>query len=191
MRARLFQPEEARALVFGDPAPARIGFFAFYTALRGLGEHPGMERARMWIAALGDTARYATTAEGRARLARLAQLPDSAPAEIVARLDVAHPETWRVGLGTGADSASGMSPWLYAPRTDGQILHYMAAATSPAPDGSLRFTGVPAGTYQLALLAPPGTGPESLAALSIRGDPGQFSVRAGSRRDLGTIRIRP
>jgi len=66
----------------------------------------------------------------------------------------------------------------------------MAQAVTPGPGGAFTFTAVAPGWYQLALLAPAGTAPARLRTLSVRGDPGQFSVAAGrARRDLGTIRL--
>lgn len=191
MRARLLEPQRALDLVFADTAGARTGFFAFYTALRGLAEHPAAGRDSVWLRALLDTSRYTTTADGRQRLERLAQRPVGVAGEVTGRLDVAAPAAWRVALEAAVDPASGVSPWLYAARTDAQALQYAAVATMPDPSGRFTFAGVAPGWYQIALLAPEGTSPDSLATLSIRGDPAQFIVRAASRRDLGTIRIRP
>ncbi len=189
--ARLFRPREARAAVFDDPRPARVGSFALSFALRSLEEGPPTAEGARWVRALADTARWSLTAEGRERLARWGERADAAPAGVVAgRLDVAGPAAWRVGLAAGADPASGADPWLLAPRNDGQALLDLAQAVAPGPDGAFAFRGVAPGWYQLALLAPPGTEPARLRALSVRGDPAQFSVAAGpARRDLGTIHL--
>jgi len=190
IRALLFQPEEARRLIFEDPSPARVGFFAFWTGVRGLIEHPATGASRRWLESLSDTARYAVMAEGRARLERLGKrVAADTGVEVRGRLVAPSPEEWRVGLVRGADPATGADPWLFAPRTDGQILQYMIAAATPAADGTFSFGGLAPGWYQLALLAPGGILPERLAGLSIRGDPGQFAVSAAGRRGLGTITL--
>ncbi len=190
--ARLFRPAEARAQILGDAHPARIGSFGLSYALRGLAEGPaGAETAR-WLDRLADTTRWTLGADGRERLARWRAAADSAADGVVSgRLDVPDPARWRVGLVEGADPASGADPWLLAPRNDGQVLLDMAQAVAPGPDGAFRFDGVAPGWYQLALLAPTGTPPGRLRTLSVRGDPGQFSVAAGrTRRDVGSIRLR-
>jgi hypothetical protein len=69
------------------------------------------------------------------------------------------------------------------------VLQYMAAAATPDAEGHFTLTGVGTGTWQVALLGPEGFSATALAALSVRGDPGQFSVLAAGRRDLGTIRL--
>jgi hypothetical protein len=189
--ARLFRPEEARAQVFDDPRPARIGSFALSYALRSLEEGPPTAAAARWMAALADTTRWSVSAEGRERLARWRARTVAEPGGVVSgRLDVADAPSWRVGLAAGADPASGADPWLLAPRNDGQALLDLAQAVAPGPGGAFTFRAVAPGWYQLALLAPPGTPPSRLRTLSVRGDPAQFSVGAGeARRDLGTIRL--
>jgi hypothetical protein len=167
-----------------------VGFFAFWTGVRGLIEHPATGASRRWLESLSDTARYAVMAEGRARLEQLGKrVAADTGVEVRGRLVAPSPEEWRVGLVRGADPATGADPWLFAPRTDGQILQYMIAAATPAADGTFSFGGLAPGWYQLALLAPGGIRPERLAGLSIRGDPGQFAVSAAGRRDLGTITL--
>jgi len=140
---------------------------------------------------MSDTSRWAANAEGRRRLARWqADAPGDVRGEVTGRLAVLQPPHWRVALVAGADPASGTDPWLLAPRTDGQALLSMVAALSPDPGGAFSFRGVAPGWYQLALLAPAGTDPAALSALSVLGDPGQFYLVAGQmRRDLGTIRL--
>ena len=191
MLARLFRPEEARAQIFDDPRPARIGIFALSFGIRGLGESPATDANRRWLAAMSDTSRWAANATGRERLARWqADAPGGVRGEVTGRLAVLQPSHWRVALVAGADPASGTDPWLLAPRTDGQVLLGMVAALSPDPGGAFSFRGVPPGWYQLALLAPAGTDPVALSALSVLGDPGQFYLVAGQMsRDLGTVRL--
>jgi len=189
--ARLFRPAEARAQVFDETEPARIGIFALSFALRGIGEGPATADGARWLAAVADTARWAATAEGRARLARWrAARPRGLEGEVRGRLDAPDPARWRIALAAGAAPGSGIEAFLVAPRTDGQVLLGVAQAVTPGPDGFFDFRGVAPGWYQLALLAPAGTEPVRLGALSVRNDPGQFSLAAGPvRRDLGTIRL--
>jgi len=191
MLARLFRPEEARARVFEDSEPARTGIFALSFALRGLGEGPATAAGLRWLTAVVDGARWEASAVGAERLARWRTAASARlDGEVTGRLDVAEPQAWRVGLVAGLDPASGVDPWLVAPRSDGQVLLAMAQAVAPGGAGEFVFRGVAPGWYQLALLAPAGTDPVRLAGLSIRGDPGQFSVVAGrTRRNLGTIRL--
>jgi hypothetical protein len=187
--ARLFRPEEARALVMGDPRPARVGFFAFRFALGGLNDIPPDPALAAIAGGLSDTSRYARGPGGDSLLARLSSRAASpGTAEVRGRLVVPNPEAWRVGLVVGAPP--GTDPWLFAPRTDGLALRFMSSAVSPGPDGGFAFRGVGTGTWQLSLLAPEGTDPSRLAALSVSGDPGQFVVAAASRRDLGSIVLR-
>jgi len=190
--ARLFRPEAARAQVFDDPRPARMGSFALSYALRSLEEGPPTAAGARWLRALTDTTRWALTADGRERVVRWLARAVSEPAgAVVGRLDVPGAPAWSVGLAAGADPASGADPWLLAPRNDGQAILDLAQATAPAPDGVFTFRGVAPGWYQLALLAPAGTPPARLRALSVRGDPAQFWVGPGQvRRDLGTIHLR-
>lgn len=190
--ARLFRPAEARAQVFGDAQPARIGSFALSFALRGLVEGPATPDGARWLDAIADSARWATTADGHERLARWrAGRSRGFEGEVRGRLDVPDAARWRVALAAGSAPGSGLDPYLIAPRTDGQVLLGVAQAVQPLPDGSFAFRGVAPGWYQLALLAPAGTTPDQLSALSVRNDPGQFSVAAGpARRDLGPIHLR-
>jgi hypothetical protein len=188
--ARLFRPEEARAQIFGDPEPARVGIFAVSFGLRGLAESPPTAAANRWIRGVGDTTRWVANAAGRERLARARSAAPAAFAAVVSgRLAVAGAAGWRVALVAGVDPATGTDPMLIAPRSDGQVLLTTAQATAPGADGTFTFRGVAPGWYQLALLAPAGTDPARLAALSVQADPGQFSVVAAARRDLGTIRL--
>jgi hypothetical protein len=188
--ARLFRPAEARAQVFGETEPARIGIFALSFALRGLGEGPATADGARWLDSVADTARWAATAEGRERLARWRARPRAVEGEVRGRLDAPDAARWRVALAVGAAAGSGLDPYLLAPRTDGQVLLGVAQAVQPLADGSFAFRGVAPGWYQLALLAPAGTEPNRLFALSVRNDPGQFSIAAGPvRRDLGTIHL--
>ena len=188
--ARLFRPEEARAQIFGDPEPARVGSFAVSFGLRGLAEGPPSAAANHWIRVVGDTTRWLATQSGRERLARARSVATAAFAGVVTgRLAVAGAPAWRVALVAGVDPAVGTDPVLLAPRSDGQVLLTTAQATVPGADGTFTFSGVAPGWYQLALLAPAGTDPVRLSALSVQADPGQFSVVAAARRDLGTIRL--
>jgi hypothetical protein len=189
--ARLFRPTEARAQIFGDPQTLRVGSFALSFGLRGLGEGPVTAEGRRYLATVADTTRWAANDEGRERLARwMARSAADLSGEVTGRLVVPDAARWRVALVAGVDPASGADPLLLTPRSDGLALLTMAQATAPGGGGAFRFAGVAPGWYQLALLAPEGTDPARLAALSIRGDPGQFQQVAGQpRRDLGTIRL--
>ena len=189
--ARLFRPSEARAQIFTDPVPLRVGSFALSFGLRGLGEGPVTSEGRTFLAEVEDTTRWALSDRGKQQLARWrARAAASATGAVTGRLAVRDPSRWRVGLAAGVDPASGADPLLVAPRSDGLVLLAMAQATSPDERGGFAFPDVAPGWYQLALLAPEGTEPAVLATLSIQGDPGQFQQVAGrSRRDLGTIRL--
>ncbi|MDP3773257.1 MAG: hypothetical protein Q8Q85_03225 [Gemmatimonadales bacterium] len=186
--ARLFRTEDARTQIFGDAAPALVGAFAFRLGLKGIETFSGDPAAAAWVRALRDTARYAATADWREKLERLAAGPPAVTApEVRGRLAAPDPAAWRVALVTGAEP--GTDPWLLAPRTDGLALQNIVRTATPSALGDFTFRDVPAGRFQLALLAPEGTAPERLRGLSVAGDPGQFIVAAASRRDLGTIRI--
>lgn len=189
IEARLFDPAGARARVFEDPAPARVGFFTFWAAVRGLLEHRVSAATRRFLVQLADTSRFAAHGPSAERIARLATQTVDSSTTVEGRLVVADPGLWRIGLVEAPAPGSGVHPWTYAPRNDGQVLQFMVDAVTPGVDGRFRFRGIAPGWYQLALLAPEGTTPERMRTLSVRGDPGQFVLAAATRRDLGTIQL--
>jgi hypothetical protein len=62
------------------------------------------------------------------------------------------------------------------------------AGDAPGAEGACSFRGVASGRRLPALPAPAGPDPTRLSALSVQADPGQFSVVAAARRDVGINR---
>jgi len=103
---------------------------------------------------------------------------------------VAPQRGWRVALLIADEPGAGTDPLQQAPKSDGQVLASMVAATDAGPDGSFAFTGLRDGFYQLALLSPEGMGIPQLARLTVRGDPGVFQLPAAQKtRNIGAIRL--
>ena len=189
LHALRFEPDRAAQALFEDPAPGRLPLANLGAAVRGLVERSGTPAARRWLALLADTTRFTGDPEIRSRLARRLAAPAESTATVTGVLGIEGPALWRVALVRGVGPGQQGSPALYSPITGEQVLQYMAAAAAPDAVGRFVLTGVGAGTWQLALLAPEGATAVSVATLSVRGDPGQFSVPAANRRDLGLIRL--
>lgn len=190
IRARLFEPDEARRLLFTDPERSRIGYAGFRIGVRGLLENVSTQRSRALLGQLADTTRYATTPQIRRRIAALAAAPPDQPASVHGELAVVRPERWRIGIISAGDSTRRLSPWVTAPRTDGQVLEWMAAAVAPDSTGTFVFTGLAPGAYRLALLAPEGLTSEALSIARVAGDPGRFELRPGAVLVLGPVSLR-
>jgi hypothetical protein len=184
--SRLFRAEDARRQIFGDARPARVGFFGFRFAVQSVVDLSGDPSVAEHARALEDSTRFVLS-PAMADSLRERRARTQAVGAVAGRLMAPAAEAWRLAL-TAAPPA-GTNPWLVAPRSDGLALRYVLRAASPGPEGAFRFDSVVSGAYFLALLAPEGTDPVRLAALSVSGDPGQFVVPAGGRRDLGIIRI--
>ena len=133
--------------------------------------------------------RFTGDPDVRERLTRMLRTQAESTSTVTGILQTDAPSRWRVALVRGAAPGQGQNPVLYAPITGRRVLQYMAAAATPDAAGRFSLADVGVGTYQVALLAPEGATAASIAALSVRGEPGQFSVLAGSRRDLGIIRL--
>lgn len=189
LRALRFEPEEAVAVLLGDTAPGRLPLATFGAAVRGVVERSATTSSRRWIARLADSTRFTGDREVLDRLDRILAVSSESSATVTGVLSIDAPAQWRLALVRGVPAGRTDSPVLYAPITGGQVLRYMAAATAPDAAGRFTLGAVAPGTYQIALLAPEGATAASVAALSVRGEPGQFSVLAGSRLDLGTIRL--
>jgi hypothetical protein len=189
LRALRFEPEEASTILLGDSAPGRVPLATFGAAVRGVVERSGAPASRRWLAVLADSARFTGDPAVRERLARLLAEPAESTATVSGVLVADAPARWRVALVRGVAPGGQEDPALYAPITDAQVLQYMAAATTPDAAGRFTLGGVAPGTYQVALLVPDGVAAATITALSVRGEPGQFTLLAGSRRDLGPIRL--
>lgn len=189
LHALRFEPDLAAATLFDDPSPGRLPLATLGAAVRGVVERSAAPAARRWLALLADTARFAGAGQVRAPLLRRLSAPIESTATVTGTLAVEAPARWRVALVRGVADGQPGTPRAYAPITGAQVLQYMAAAATPDADGRFALAGVAPGTWQLALLAPDGSGAAAVAALSVRGEPGQFSVLAADRRDLGTIRL--
>ena len=189
MRAMRFEPDQARAALFADRATARLPAMTLAAAARGLVDPQIGLAFATFRAVLADTARFTSPRDLRAHLLRLESGADLGDAVVEGTLAADHAAAWRVGLVRGAESGASGPSGTHAPLSEDQVLRYMAAAVSPDEQGRFTITGVAAGAWELALLAPHGLSASGLAALSVQGDPGQFVVRAAERRDLGTIQL--
>jgi hypothetical protein len=189
LRTARFEPDQARAALFADRLTARLPVATLAEAARGLLDPQIGVGLATFRSALADTTRFAGPPDLRAHLLRPQTGSDLGDAVVEGTLTTDRPSGWRVALVRGPDSTQAGSERLYAPVSEDQVLRYMAAAVSPDERGRFAFTGVGGGPWQLALLAPHGLSASGLTALSVRGDPGQFVVRAAERRDLGTIQL--
>ena len=190
IRARLFEPGEARRLIFSDPNRARVGYASFRAGVRGLLENVGPDFGGALVSQLSDTAGYVATRSIRERLATITAAAAPEPGIVTGRLAVSAPQLWRIGIVAAGDSGQELSARTTLPSTDGAVLAWMADAVSPADDGGFVFRGLRPGAYRLALLAPPGTEPAALGAMAMTGDPGRFVVRPGATHDVGIVALR-
>lgn len=189
MHALRFEPAPAAEAIFLDPAPGRLPLATLGAAVRGAVDRSATAEGHRWLALLTDSTRFTGPDDIRGPLLRRLAAPVESTATVTGVLAADAPALWRVALVRGAAPGEGGKPLIYAPITGAQVLQYMAAAATPDTQGRFRLGGIGPGTWQVALLAPEGVSATALAALSVRGDPGQFSVPAAGHRDLGTIRL--
>jgi len=217
LQAVRWEPDAAREGIFLSGRPERIGAITYLYAMSGLST-PRPALQRRILANLSDTAQYRHGVEATTRFANLARVAGDTAAEaawrqreiqpsdpslitnqrprpaytdgVVSGRVVAPQRGWRVALLIADEPGAGTDPLQQAPKSDGQVLASMVAATDAGPDGSFAFTGLRDGFYQLALLSPEGMGIPQLARLTVRGDPGVFQLPAAQKtRNIGAIRL--
>jgi len=217
LQAVRWEPDAAREGIFLSGHPERIGAITYLYAMSGLST-PRPALQRRILSALSDTAQYRHGVEATTRFANLARVAGDTAAEaawrqreiqpsdaslitnlrprpaysdgVVSGRVVAPQRGWRVALLIADEPGAGTDPLQQAPKSDGQVLASMVAATDAGPDGSFAFTGLRDGYYQLALLSPEGMGIPQLARLTVRGDPGVFQLPAAQKtRNVGAITL--
>ncbi len=189
LHALRFEPDAAAAALFDDPAPGRLPLATLGAAARGVVDRSQAPAARRWLGSIADSIRFTGSGAVGTTLRRRLGAPPESAATVEGILAVAAPTRWRVALVRGVPTGAAAPAASRTPLTGERILQSMAVAATPDAAGRFVLAGVPAGTWQVALLAPEGTAARDIAALSVRNDPGQFSVLAADRRDLGTIRL--
>jgi hypothetical protein len=212
-----WEPDAARAGVFGSDRPERIGAITYLYAVSGLGAARPDQLTQL-LRALADTMRFQHGAEASTRFANFARVAGDTAFEAAWRQRVIQPAPsaemvtlrprpayssgvvsgrissnrrgWRVALLVSDDPSAGADPTAQAPRSEGAVLANMVAATDPGPDGRFSFTGLRDGYYVLALLSPEGAGVAELAGLELNGDPGVIRLDPVRRTlDVGTIQV--
>ncbi|HVO35349.1 MAG TPA: hypothetical protein VMT21_07280 [Gemmatimonadales bacterium] len=217
IQALRWEPEAARAGIFLSAHPERIGAMTYLYALWGINT-PAPGFTRQVIRALGDSSKFQYGAEAAKRFADLAHVAGDSAAEAAWRQRMVTPATseelatlrprpayvdgvisghlvtttpgWRIALLVADEPGPGVDPTVQAPRSEGAVLTSMVTAVDVGKDGRFSFTGLRDGYYQLAALAPEGTGVGQLVKLAVRGDPGVFRLDASRKnKDLGTISL--
>jgi hypothetical protein len=217
LQALRWEPEAAREGIFLSRHPERIGALTYLYAMSGVST-PAPAFLHRELAALADTTRYQLGSEAAARFAALARVAGDSAAEATWREREITPPTpdelanmrprpdyidgvvtgrvatstagWRIALLIADQPGAGSDAMSQAPRSEGNILSSMVAATDVGKDGRFTFNGLRDGFYQLALLSPEGTGVGQLSKLVVRNDPGVFQLPAARKvKDVGTITL--
>jgi hypothetical protein len=217
LQALRWDPEAARQGIFLSTHPERIGALTYLYAMAGVST-PTPAFLRRELAALADTARFQEGPEAAERFAALARVAGDSAAEATWRQREVTPPTpeelatlrarpgytdgavtgrvvtstpgWRIALLIADEPGFGSDPLTQAPRSEGNILSSMVAATDLGKDGRFAFGGLRDGYYQLALLSPDGTGVGQLAKLVVKNDPGVFQLApARKTKDVGTVTL--
>jgi hypothetical protein len=217
LQALRWEPQAAREGIFLSPHPERIGALTYLYAMSGVST-PRPAFVRREVTALADTMRFNQGMEAARRFAELSRIAGDSAAEAMWREREVSPPTsqelatmrarpaytdgvitgrvvtttpgWRIALLIADQPGFGSDPLNQAPRSEGNILASMVAATDVGSDGRFTFDGLRDGYYQLALLSPEGTGAGQLAKLAVRNDPGVFELAPAHKfRNVGTIAL--
>ena len=217
LQALLWDPAGARDGIFLSQRPERIGALTYYLTAPNVGSSDPARMTRI-LRALSDTARYVHGGDAARRFADLARVAGDTALEASWRQRIIQPSGsaamaalvarpafvdgtitgrvqsskpgWRIGLLVAPDPTSGADPSLNAPRDESQVLSSMVTAADVGADGKFEFTGLRDGYYQLALMGPEGSKPQTMTHLQLHGDPGVFRLEpTHKQKDVGTIAV--